>query len=166
MNVRHLTIQMSNNSNVCGSGSIRPCRALPRPRSACTSTSTARFVSRAFDEALAAVGGSTPAWLVLISLKTRQLGNQRELADAIGIRGATLSPHHLNAMEDDGLVVRRRDPANRRVQQVELTAKGEAAFAAMRTPPRLRPAAAPRAVGRGGGGVQRVLDKLQANVAD
>ncbi|MEW2519064.1 MarR family winged helix-turn-helix transcriptional regulator [Actinacidiphila alni] len=92
---------------------------------------SARGISRAFDEALAEAGGSTPSWLILISLKTRRLGNQRELAAAVGIRGATLT-HHLNAMEDDGLVRRRRDPANRRVQQVELTEKGETAFLAMR----------------------------------
>ena len=61
---------------------------------------------------------------MLISLKTRQLGNQRELAAAVGIQGATLT-HHLNAMEDDGLVIRRRDPANRRVHVVELTDEGD-----------------------------------------
>jgi len=92
---------------------------------------TARGVGRAFDEALAAVGGSTPTWLILISLKTRRLGNQRELAEAVGIRGATLT-HHLHAMEADGLVARTRDPGNRRVQRVELTAAGEAAFHRMR----------------------------------
>ncbi|MGH3264275.1 MAG: MarR family transcriptional regulator, partial [Trebonia sp.] len=74
---------------------------------------TAKAVSRAFDDALAAAGGSLPSWLILISVKTRALGNQSELADAVGIRGATLT-HHLNAMEADGLVRRRRDPANRR----------------------------------------------------
>jgi MarR family transcriptional regulator for hemolysin len=68
-----------------------------------------------------------PVWLIMISLKTRSLGNQRELADAIGIRGATLT-HHLNAMEADGLVTRRRDPANRRIHQVELTESGETLF--------------------------------------
>src|SRR5262245_40547797 len=92
---------------------------------------TAKAVSRAFDEALAAAGGSRPAWLVLISLKTRRLRNQRELAGAVGIEGATLT-HHLAAMEADGLVTRRRDPANRRVHLVELTPQGDAAFERMR----------------------------------
>ncbi|GII23280.1 MarR family winged helix-turn-helix transcriptional regulator [Planosporangium mesophilum] len=90
-------------------------------------TRTAKAVSRAFDDALAAAGGSLPAWLIMISLKTRSLGNQRELAEAIGIRGATLT-HHLNTMEADGLVIRRRDPANRRIHQVELTDRGETLF--------------------------------------
>jgi MarR family transcriptional regulator, transcriptional regulator for hemolysin len=92
---------------------------------------TARSVSRAFDDALAAAGGSLPIWLVLITLKSRQLPNQREIADAVGIREATLT-HHLNAMDAQGLITRRRDPANRRVHLVELTDKGEAAFLRMR----------------------------------
>lgn len=93
--------------------------------------STAKIISRAFDEALAAAGGSLPSWLILISLKSRRLANQRELAAAVGIQGATLT-HHLNAMEADGLVTRRRDPTNRRVHLVELTEQGESAFSRMR----------------------------------
>jgi MarR family transcriptional regulator for hemolysin len=92
---------------------------------------TARSVSRAFDGALARAGGSLPIWLVLITLKSRQLPNQREIAEAVGIREATLT-HHLNAMDAQGLITRRRDPANRRVHVVELTEKGEAAFLRMR----------------------------------
>lgn len=92
---------------------------------------TARVVGRAFDEALAAAGGTTPIWLILISLKSRQLGNQRELAEAVGIQGATLT-HHLNAMEKDGLVTRRRDPGNRRVHVVELTEEGDRMFHRLR----------------------------------
>ncbi len=92
---------------------------------------TAKAVTRAFDEALAAAGGSRPGWLVLLALKTRRLTNQRELAEAVGIQGATLT-HHLNAMETDGLVTRRRDPDNRRIHLVELTPAGEAAFHQLR----------------------------------
>jgi MarR family transcriptional regulator, transcriptional regulator for hemolysin len=92
---------------------------------------TARSVSRAFDDALAEAGGSVPVWLVLISLKSQQVRNQRELAEAVGIREATLT-HHLNAMDEQGLITRRRDPANRRVHLVELTEAGEAAFQQMR----------------------------------
>jgi MarR family transcriptional regulator for hemolysin len=88
---------------------------------------TAKIVTRAFDDTLAEAGGSRPIWLILISLKTQPTRNQRELADAVGIQGATLT-HHLNAMETDGLITRRRDPANRRVHQVALTDKGEALF--------------------------------------
>jgi MarR family transcriptional regulator for hemolysin len=91
-------------------------------------TRTAKAVSRAFDDALAEVGGSLPTWLVLVSLKSRKHGAQRELAAAVGIEGPTLT-HHLNRMEASGLVTRRRDPANRRVHRVELTEAGEATFA-------------------------------------
>ena len=93
--------------------------------------STARAVSRAFDRQLAAAGGSLPTWLVLLTLKTQQVANQRELAAGVGIQGATLT-HHLNAMEATGLLTRRRDPANRRVHLVELTEQGNAAFHRMR----------------------------------
>jgi MarR family transcriptional regulator, transcriptional regulator for hemolysin len=92
---------------------------------------TARSVSRAFDDALAQAGGSVPVWLVLISLKSQQVRNQRELAEAVGIREATLT-HHLNSMDELGLITRRRDPANRRVHLVELTEAGEAAFLRLR----------------------------------
>ena len=95
-------------------------------------TRAARSVSRAFDDALAEAGGSLPAWLVLISLKSQQPGTQRELAHAVGIREATLT-HHLNAMDAQGLVTRRRDPANRRVHLVGLTEDGEAAFHRLRS---------------------------------
>jgi MarR family transcriptional regulator for hemolysin len=88
-------------------------------------------VSRAFDDELAAAGGSVPVWLVLISLKSQRLRNQRELAAAVGIREATLT-HHLNSMDEQGLITRRRDPANRRVHLVEMTDAGEAAFYRLR----------------------------------
>lgn len=88
---------------------------------------TAKVVSRAFDEALTEAGGSLPTWLVLVSLQGQAHGAQRELADAVGIEGPTLT-HHLNRMEAAGLVTRRRDPDNRRAHRVELTRGGEAAF--------------------------------------
>jgi MarR family transcriptional regulator, transcriptional regulator for hemolysin len=91
----------------------------------------ARTVSRAFDDALASAGGSLPVWLVLLNTKTRQLANQRELAEAVGIREATLT-HHLNAMEADGLITRQRHPANRRIHVVALTPAGEDAFLRLR----------------------------------
>jgi MarR family transcriptional regulator for hemolysin len=78
-----------------------------------------------------AAGGSLPVWLVLVTLKSQQVANQRELAEAVGIQGATLT-HHLNAMESAGLVTRRRDPANRRVHQVELTDDGDELFLRLR----------------------------------
>jgi MarR family transcriptional regulator for hemolysin len=129
-------------------------------------SAAARVVARAFDDALGEAGGSMPVWLVLLNLKMRrQVANQRELAAAVGIREATLT-HHLNAMEADGLLTRRRDPGNRRVHVVELTDAGEAAFV------RLRDAALAfdRRLRRGIGaeelaGFEDVLTRLAANVA-
>lgn len=94
-------------------------------------TQVAKVVSRAFDDALAQAGGSLPMWVVLISLKSRQAASQRELAETVGIQGATLT-HHLNAMESAGLLTRRRDPANRRIHVVELTPEGDELFLRLR----------------------------------
>jgi MarR family transcriptional regulator for hemolysin len=91
----------------------------------------ARAVERAFDEALGEAGGTLPVWLILLNLKIRKPANQRELAEAVGVREATLT-HHLNGMDARGLVTRTRDSANRRVQVVALTEAGEAAFARLR----------------------------------
>ena len=94
-------------------------------------TQAARTVERAFDEALAEAGGTLPVWLILLNLKIRKPGTQRDLAEAVGVREATLT-HHLNAMDARGLVTRKRDEANRRVQVVALTEEGEAAFLRLR----------------------------------
>jgi MarR family transcriptional regulator for hemolysin len=91
----------------------------------------ARAVERAFDEALAAADGTLPTWLILLNVKIHRPGNQRDLAEAVGIREATLT-HHLNAMEERGLITRTREAGNRRVQVVALTEEGEAAFLRLR----------------------------------
>ena len=127
---------------------------------------TARAITRAFDGALTGAGGSQPAWLVLISLKTRPLASQRELAEAVGIKEATLT-HHLNAMDANGLITRRRDPANRRVHLVELTPAGEEAFYRMRQAAfafndRLRAGFTEDELTE----FVRVLDRLRSNVTD
>jgi MarR family transcriptional regulator for hemolysin len=125
----------------------------------------AREIARAFDDALAEAGGSQPMWLVLISLKTRRLASQRELADAVGITEATLT-HHLNAMDASGLIIRRRDPDNRRVHLVELTPPGEEAFFRMRKAAfafntRLRAGFDEQELAQ----FERVLDRLHGNVS-
>ena len=91
----------------------------------------ARTVSRAFDDDLDRAGGSLPVWLILLNLKMRRPPSQRELAQAVGVREATLT-HHLNAMDSRGLITRRRDPEKRRMHVVELTEAGEAAFLRLR----------------------------------
>ncbi len=92
---------------------------------------TTKKLALAFEAKLAEAGGSLPVWLTLLSIKSQASANQQELAGMIGIRGATLT-HHLNAMEKQGLLTRRRDPANRRMHQVELTPGDEALFMRLR----------------------------------
>lgn len=123
-----------------------------------------RAVSRAFDDALAAAGGSLPIWLVLITLRTQNLASQRELAEAMGIREATLT-HHLTSMESGGLISRRRDAANRRIQVVELTTAGNEMFdrlrgVAMSFDKRLRSGITAAEIAA----LEQVLGRLAANV--
>jgi MarR family transcriptional regulator for hemolysin len=92
----------------------------------------AKTLSRAFEEALAGAGGSQPVWSILLALRTQPQRTQRQLAQILDIRETTLT-HHLNRMERDGLITRHRDPANRRVHQVEMTTAGEAAFRRLHT---------------------------------
>lgn len=124
----------------------------------------ARQVSRAFDQALAEAGGSLPVWLVLLNLKSHGGVNQRQLAEAVGITEATLT-HHLNVLDAEGVLTRRRDPTNRRVHVVELTPAGEDLFsrlldAARAFDQRLRQGVPDTDVSR----LRRLLDRLGTNV--
>ena len=94
-------------------------------------SATAKALSRAFDDALAAVGGSTPTWLVLQAVMSTEVATQGELAAAVGVRQPTLT-HHLDGLERAGLVTRTRDPGNRRVQLIAVTEAGEALFLRLR----------------------------------
>ncbi len=129
-------------------------------------TRTAKLVNRAFDAALGEAGGTLPLWLVLVSLKGQRHGAQRQLAQAVGIEGPTLT-HHLNRMETAGFVTRTRDPENRRVHRVELTKKGEGAFQRLLTAviafdQRLRAGFTDREIA----GLSGMLTRLRANVGD
>ena len=92
---------------------------------------TAKALGRAFDDALAAVGGSTPIWLVLQAVTSADAASQGELASAVGVRQPTLT-HHLDGLERAGLVTRTRDPGNRRVQRIAVTEAGEHLFLRLR----------------------------------
>src|SRR3954470_24145210 len=77
---------------------------------------TAKDVRRAFDATLAELGGSLPTGLVLVSLVAGRHGAQRDLAEAVGVEGPTLT-HHLNRMEAAGVIPRNLGPAKRPGQQ-------------------------------------------------
>ena len=89
---------------------------------------TSKLVGRAFNRALGDLGGSVRVWLILSSLKGERWRTQQDLARAVGIEGPTLT-RHVDALERDGLVTRRRDTGDRRAVRVELTQAGEALHA-------------------------------------
>jgi MarR family transcriptional regulator, transcriptional regulator for hemolysin len=127
---------------------------------------TARVVTQAFERAMAAAGGSASTWQVLLLVRSRQWDQQSQMADAMGITGATLT-HHLNALEAQGLVRRWRDAGNRRVQRVELTEAGMALFdrlreVAVRHDERLRSQLTAEETAQ----LAELLDRLQAGVAE
>ena len=91
---------------------------------------SAKHVGRAFNDALAEVGGSVPTWFILTNLKGEEWRTQHELARALHIEGPTLT-RHIDGLEEEGLVVRRRDTNDRRAVSVELTDAGRAKHAEM-----------------------------------
>jgi len=92
---------------------------------------TSKAVDRALDDALAAAGSNRLTWLALEAVKFRAGRTQSGIADGVGVSGATLT-HQLDRLEAAGLVVRARDPANRRLQTITLTADGDALFLRLR----------------------------------
>jgi MarR family transcriptional regulator for hemolysin len=127
---------------------------------------TARVATHAFERAMAEAGGSASTWQVLVLVRSEQWGTQAQMAEAMGITGATLT-HHLNALEAQGLVRRWREPDNRRVQRAALTDEGAALFdrlrhVAQRHDERLRANLSDEEVER----LAALLDKLQAGVED
>jgi MarR family transcriptional regulator for hemolysin len=90
-----------------------------------------KAVERAFDDALAAAGGSRPTWLILLAIVSGAGTTQTELAERVGITGPTLV-HHLDRLEAAGLLNRHHDPDNRRIRRLSLTAAGKRAFLHLR----------------------------------
>jgi len=76
------------------------------------------------DQAMRAVGGSMPQWIVLKTVGDMPDMSQRALADVLRLAGSTLT-HHLDRMEADGYLARTRDAADRRVVRISLTAAGK-----------------------------------------
>jgi MarR family transcriptional regulator for hemolysin len=86
---------------------------------------TAKLVATEFHAALTHAGGSIPTWLVLNVLVHEDWSTQGGIARSLGIEGATLT-RHLDALEEVGLVVRRRGDGDRRAIRVEPTEAGRA----------------------------------------
>jgi MarR family transcriptional regulator for hemolysin len=92
---------------------------------------TAHVVSQEFERSMAQAGGSASTWQVLLLIRAGELGTQSQMATRLGITGATVT-HHMNALEERGLVRRWREPTNRRVQRAELTPAGAELFDRLR----------------------------------
>ena len=79
------------------------------------------------DERLRAVDGSLWMWLLLRHAIHTDGPSQRELAELMRIEAPTLV-RHLDKLEEQGLVERRRDDTDRRVVRVYPTAAGRSRF--------------------------------------
>ena len=86
---------------------------------------TAKAMREAFESALAGAGGSLGMWVVLSAISS-EVGfiNQSILASRVKLEGATIT-HHIDRLEELGLVRRVADPNDRRVRRLELTAEGQ-----------------------------------------
>ncbi|HLY94832.1 MAG TPA: MarR family transcriptional regulator [Gaiellaceae bacterium] len=85
---------------------------------------TAKAVREAFEQALSEAGGSLGIWFVLSALSDEGLISQSALGGHVHLEGATIT-HHIDRLEQLGLVRRKTDPNDRRVRNLELTAAGE-----------------------------------------
>ena len=99
---------------------MQPSHEEPLPR---VIAFTAKAIRAYFEDALAEAGASLATWVVLSGIDRGRWDNQRGLARDLRIEGATLT-RHLDRMERDGLIVRTRDPRDRRQVRAELTAAG------------------------------------------
>ena len=83
----------------------------------------AKEIRIAFEDALVRAGGSLGTWIVLSALSRGGLVPQKVLASHVHIDGATMT-HHIDRLEQQGLVRRLVHSGDRRVRHVEPTAKG------------------------------------------
>lgn len=91
----------------------------------------AKAVRARFEAELAGDGASLATFVVLHDAVAATGLSQRELADRIGLEGATLT-RHLDRMEAEGLIVRRHDPHDRRVWRIEPTPEGKQLYGRLR----------------------------------
>ncbi|WP_280548149.1 MULTISPECIES: transcriptional regulator SlyA [unclassified Halomonas] len=83
----------------------------------------ARLWRAEIDRRLAAFGLTDSRWLTLLQLsRLPHAATQRELAEAVGVRGPTLV-RTLDRLEAEGLIERRTEAADRRTKSVHLRAK-------------------------------------------
>ncbi|HJW20009.1 MAG TPA: MarR family winged helix-turn-helix transcriptional regulator [Candidatus Nitrosotalea sp.] len=92
---------------------------------------TAKAFQRAFDlELRKNVGVSLSQWRVVGALVIQSGLTQKEIADKMGIEGATLVPV-IDKMEKEGLLKRKPDSDDRRVNRIYLTPKADSLWEKM-----------------------------------
>ncbi len=85
---------------------------------------TAKVLREWFDQHLVDAGGSLTTWIVLsAAINSPESPSQSELAAYMGIGGPTLVGH-IDRLESEGLLTRRRDDLDRRVTRIDITAAG------------------------------------------
>lgn len=82
-----------------------------------------KAVRAEFNARLEQAGGSFTTWIVLLSARQDGDLSQRELAARMGVEGPTVV-RHLDRLEHQGLIERRRDATDRRVTRISVTAAG------------------------------------------
>lgn len=84
---------------------------------------TAKAVRLCMEAALAEAGASYATFVILDAITVERGLSQHQIARRLSIEGPPLT-RHLDRMEADGLVERRRDERDRRIQRVYPTAAG------------------------------------------
>lgn len=92
---------------------------------------TAKAFQKALDYELRKnVGVTLSQWRVIVTLVVDPGITQKEIADKVGIESATLVPV-IDKMEQDGLLIRKPDSKDRRVNRVYLTPKSNSLWESM-----------------------------------
>ena len=92
---------------------------------------TAKSFQRSLDlELRKNVGVTLSQWRVVSSLVLQPGLTQKEIADKMGIEGATLVPV-IDKMEKEGLLKRKQDSTDRRVNRIYLTSKADSLWVSM-----------------------------------
>ncbi len=92
---------------------------------------TAKAFQKSFDlELRKNAGVSLSQWRVVGALVVQPGLTQKEIADKVGIEGATLVPV-IDKMEKEGLLKRKPDSDDRRVNRIYLTPKADSLWEAM-----------------------------------
>jgi MarR family transcriptional regulator for hemolysin len=95
--------------------------------------STSRSWRQAVDQRLKYLGVSQASWMTIaIAAKARSPLSQSELADRLGVEGATMVAM-IDRLVKAGLVIREASTSDRRIKRVVLTAAGVSIYEKVKT---------------------------------